>query len=120
MRSLTASDTRRTRFPKGRSHPGWYYKLQRSKLFVGAAIVAFSATAAQAKVEGDTIILGSAISLTGKYSTNGEHAENGYEFAVQKINDAGGVKVGAQLAERLAFLWRTCMPAMARWRSCTV
>jgi len=68
----------------------------RSKLLVGAAIVAFSATAAQAKVEGDTIILGSAISLTGKYSTNGEHAKNGYEFAVQKISDAGGVKVGGK------------------------
>ena len=70
--------------------------LHRSKLLVGAAIVAFSASAAQAKVEGDTIILGSAISLTGKYSTNGEHAKNGYEFAVQKINDAGGVKVGGK------------------------
>jgi len=70
--------------------------LHRSKLLVGAAIVAFSATAAQAKVEGDTIILGSAISLTGKYSTNDEHAKNGYEFAVQKINDAGGVKVGGK------------------------
>ena len=28
----------------------------------------------QAKVEGDKIILGSAISLTGKYATNGLHA----------------------------------------------
>jgi len=28
---------------------------------------------ADAKVEGDTVYLGSAISLTGKYSTNGEH-----------------------------------------------
>ena len=27
----------------------------------------------QAKVEGDTIILGAAVSLTGKYTTNGEH-----------------------------------------------
>jgi len=70
--------------------------LHRSKILVGAAIVALSATAAQAKVEGDTIILGSAISLTGKYSTNGEHAKNGYEFAVKKINDAGGVKVGGK------------------------
>ena len=26
-----------------------------------------------AKVEGDTIILGAAVSLSGKYSTNGEH-----------------------------------------------
>ncbi|MDH3472243.1 MAG: amino acid ABC transporter substrate-binding protein [Rhodospirillales bacterium] len=51
---------------------------------------------AAAKVEGDTIILGSAISLTGKYSTNGIHAQNGYELAVKKINDMGGVKVGGK------------------------
>ncbi len=54
------------------------------------------AGAAQAKVEGDTIILGSAISLTGKYSTNGVHAKNGYELAVKKINEKGGVKVGGK------------------------
>jgi branched-chain amino acid transport system substrate-binding protein len=51
---------------------------------------------AAAKVEGDTIILGSAISLTGKYSTNGIHAQNGYELAVKKINEMGGVKVGGK------------------------
>ena len=42
----------------------------------------------------ETIILGSAISFTGKYSTNGGHASKGYDFAVKKINDAGGVKIG--------------------------
>jgi branched-chain amino acid transport system substrate-binding protein len=40
------------------------------------------------------IHLGSAISLTGKYATNGIHAKNGYEYAIQKIKDAGGVKIG--------------------------
>ena len=42
----------------------------------------------------ETLTLGSAISLTGKYATNGIHAKNGYEFAIQKIDEAGGVKVG--------------------------
>ena len=42
----------------------------------------------------DEIHLGSAISLTGKYATNGAHAKNGYEFAIQKIKENGGVKVG--------------------------
>lgn len=51
---------------------------------------------AQAKVEGDTIILGSAISFTGKYSTNGIHAKNGYDLGVKKINEMGGVKVGGK------------------------
>ncbi|PIW27065.1 MAG: amino acid ABC transporter substrate-binding protein [Rhodospirillales bacterium CG15_BIG_FIL_POST_REV_8_21_14_020_66_15] len=51
---------------------------------------------AQAKVEGDTIILGSAISFTGKYSTNGIHAKNGYDLGVKRINEMGGVKVGGK------------------------
>ena len=54
------------------------------------------AGSANAKVEGDTIVLGSAISFTGKYSTNGIHAKNGYELAIKKINESGGVKVGGK------------------------
>ncbi|HEX9813244.1 MAG TPA: amino acid ABC transporter substrate-binding protein [Burkholderiales bacterium] len=83
--------------------------------------LALGSVAPQAKVEGDTIILGSAMSLTGKYAANGVNAQNGYNLAVEKINEAGGVMVdgksyklkvvyyddestparGAQLAERL-------------------
>ena len=51
---------------------------------------------AAAKVEGDTIILGSAISFTGKYSTNGIHASNGYNLGVKRINEMGGVTVGGK------------------------
>jgi len=58
--------------------------------------VAGMAGGAMAKVEGDTIILGSAISLSGKYSTNGLHTQKGYDFAVERINEAGGVKVGGK------------------------
>jgi len=54
-----------------------------------------SAPAAMAE-ECDTITLGAAISLTGKYATNGVHAKNGYEYAFQKIADAGGVKVAGK------------------------
>jgi len=42
----------------------------------------------------EDLVLGSAISLTGKYATNGVHAQNGYEFAIQKLDEAGGVKIG--------------------------
>ncbi len=86
---------------------------------VGLAV--FAAGPANAKVEDDTIYLGAAISLTGKYAANGEHTQRGYDLAVKMINDAGGVTVdgkqyqlaviyyddestparGAQLAERL-------------------
>ena len=62
-------------------------------LAVGLAGIAGSAVA---KVEGDTIILGSAISLSGKYSTNGLHTQRGYDFAVDRINEKGGVKVGGK------------------------
>ena len=50
----------------------------------------------RAKVEGDTIVLGSAISFTGRYSTNGIHAKNGYDLAVKRINAMGGVSVGGK------------------------
>ncbi|MCY4276119.1 MAG: ABC transporter substrate-binding protein, partial [Gammaproteobacteria bacterium] len=42
----------------------------------------------------EELVLGAAISLTGKYATNGVHAQNGYEFAIQKIAENGGVKIG--------------------------
>ncbi len=61
-----------------------------------AAVGLVAAAPAVAKVEGDTITLGSAISFTGKYSTNGIHASNGYNLAVRMINAAGGVKVGGK------------------------
>ena len=47
-------------------------------------------------VKEDTIVLGSAISFTGKYSTNGIHASNGYNLAVKRINESGGVHVGGK------------------------
>ncbi len=58
---------------------------------LGVALLFANSASAQ---DCGTIVLGSAISLTGKYATNGVHARNGYEFAVRKISDAGGVKVG--------------------------
>jgi len=95
------------------------------RLGLGVAATAVAAFAlggpVEAKVENDTIVLGSALSLTGKYSTNGVHTQNGYELALDVINEKGGVTVdgksykldiiyyddestparGAQLAERL-------------------
>ena len=59
-------------------------------LILGTASTSFS------KVEGDKIILGAAVSLTGKYSSNGVHTQNGYNMAVDRINSMGGVKVGGK------------------------
>jgi branched-chain amino acid transport system substrate-binding protein len=86
-----------------------------------AALVLALAEAAPAKVEGDTVVLGAPVSLTGKYSVNGKNTKDGYELAVKRLNEKGGVKVdgksyklkvvyyddestparGAQLTERL-------------------
>ena len=62
-----------------------------------AAAGLVAAGPASAKVEGDTIIIGSAISFTGKYSTNGIHASNGYNLGVKRVNEMGGVKVGGKM-----------------------
>lgn len=58
-----------------------------------AIALTFAAGPAYA-AECEELPLGSAISLTGKYATNGIHAKNGYEFAIQKISENGGIKVG--------------------------
>jgi len=44
----------------------------------------------------DTITLGAAVSLKGKYSTNGKNTKDGYDLAVKDINDKGGIKVGGK------------------------
>jgi len=61
-------------------------------LTAGLVAMATSTTAVAASC--DTIKLGSAISLTGKYATNGVHAQKGYDFAIKKIAENGGVKIG--------------------------
>jgi branched-chain amino acid transport system substrate-binding protein len=66
------------------------------RIALAAALAAVLAAPAAAKVEGDRIILGSAISITGKYSQEGKNASDGYDFAVKAINDAGGVKVNGK------------------------
>jgi branched-chain amino acid transport system substrate-binding protein len=63
-------------------------------LIAGVAML-FSQASLAASDCGD-IILGSAISLTGKYAANGVHAQNGYEYAISKIKEKGGVKVGGK------------------------
>ena len=65
-------------------------------IVVAAALAVSLATPAMARVDGDTITLGSSISLTGKYATNGLHTQRGYDYAVKVINEAGGVKVGGK------------------------
>ena len=60
------------------------------------ALLISAASTAFAKVEDDTIILGAAVSLTGKYAGSGLHTQKGYDLGVKIVNDKGGVKVGGK------------------------
>jgi branched-chain amino acid transport system substrate-binding protein len=41
----------------------------------------------------DVIVLGAAVSLTGKYAQNGANTKNAYDLAVAKINEKGGIDI---------------------------
>jgi branched-chain amino acid transport system substrate-binding protein len=62
----------------------------------GAVAILVMAGGSPGKVEGDTVVLGAAVSLTGKYSVNGKNTKDGYDLAVKRINEMGGVKVGGK------------------------
>jgi branched-chain amino acid transport system substrate-binding protein len=62
---------------------------------MAVAALAVAPVTVQAQTCGE-IELGAAVSATGIYASNGNNTKNGYEFAVKKINDAGGVKIGGK------------------------
>jgi len=68
----------------------------RQRTLRALSIAAASAAALPAWAQDDTITLGAAVSLTGKYSTNGKNTLDGYNLAVSRINEMGGVKVGGK------------------------
>lgn len=69
--------------------------MKKTLSFAGALTAALLATTGiAAAMDCGEITLGSAISLTGKYSSAGIHAQHGYEYAILKIKEAGGIKVG--------------------------
>src|SRR4051794_15179482 len=42
----------------------------------------------------DTILFGATISITGKTAKEGEYTRDGYQFALDTLNAAGGIRVG--------------------------
>ena len=63
---------------------------------VSAVFAAAATLPARVSADSDTLTLGAAVSLTGKYSTNGKHTLDGYQLAVKRINELGGVKLGGK------------------------
>jgi branched-chain amino acid transport system substrate-binding protein len=45
----------------------------------------------------DMIVFGAAISITGKTAKEGEYTRDGYQFAIDRVNESGGVKVGGKV-----------------------
>jgi branched-chain amino acid transport system substrate-binding protein len=73
--------------------------MQRSvkTLAAACAVVALAACAGvRTAAAEDTITLGAAVSLTGKYSVNGKNTQDGYNLAAKVINEHGGVEVGGK------------------------
>ncbi len=61
-----------------------------------SALLLAAAVSAAGNIEDAQVILGAAVSLTGKYSVNGKNTKDGYDLAVKRINEMGGVKVGGK------------------------
>jgi branched-chain amino acid transport system substrate-binding protein len=64
--------------------------------FIAGALLVAGTEIAAAEAQGETIKLGAAVSLTGKYSTNGKNTRDGYDLAVKRINENGGINVGGK------------------------
>jgi branched-chain amino acid transport system substrate-binding protein len=59
-------------------------------------LLLYGAGGVLAQKEGDTIVLGAAVSLTGKYAVNGKNTKDGYDLAIKRLNEMGGVKIGGK------------------------
>ncbi len=62
-----------------------------------ASLFVASVVAAESPQESGSLSLGAAVSLTGKYSIDGQNTKEGYDLAVLRINELGGVRVGSRL-----------------------
>ncbi|HUZ30733.1 MAG TPA: amino acid ABC transporter substrate-binding protein [Xanthobacteraceae bacterium] len=60
----------------------------------GALLLALVVTLLGAPAFAQDIVLGASVQLTGPVANTGRYYKDAYEFAIDKINAAGGVKVG--------------------------
>jgi branched-chain amino acid transport system substrate-binding protein len=61
-----------------------------------SALVVALLLGAMPALAADTIVFGAAISITGKTAKEGGYTRDGYQFAIDKINEMGGIKVGGK------------------------
>jgi branched-chain amino acid transport system substrate-binding protein len=63
---------------------------------LSATLIFGGGSAGPAAETKDVIVLGAAVSLTGKYAQNGANTKNGYDLAVAKINEKGGIDIAGK------------------------
>lgn len=68
----------------------------RAWLCYANAALLFGIGVPQAALAQDVIILGAAVSMTGKYALNGTNTKNGYDLALRRINEKSGIKIGGK------------------------
>ncbi|MBO8140876.1 MAG: hypothetical protein H0Z37_01675 [Firmicutes bacterium] len=51
----------------------------------------FAIGAAPASAQQDVLRIGAAVSLTGAFAREGQLTRDGYQFWVEKVNEAGGI-----------------------------
>ena len=67
--------------------------IRTSVLGLAASVVAMTLPM---PVSAHEIVIGAAVSTTGRYAVNGKHTTNGYNLAVAKVNAMGGVTIGGK------------------------
>jgi branched-chain amino acid transport system substrate-binding protein len=70
--------------------------MKRSGVLLALAAGTALALPAPAKAADNTVVFGAAISITGKTAKEGEYTRDGYQFAIDRLNELGGVKVGGK------------------------
>src|SRR5262245_41927006 len=79
--------------------------MARISLALAALGMALAACGGPGAATADKIKVGAVIPLTGRYAAGGEQIRNGYQLAVDAINDAGGVTVnGTKIPIELTIL----------------
>lgn len=68
----------------------------KNKLYLPALLVAAAAMMPLGSAEAQTVVLGASVQLTGPVANTGRYYRDAYEFAVDKINAAGGVKIAGK------------------------
>jgi len=70
--------------------------MARNTLRACGALLAAAVALVSAPAFAQDIVLGASVQLTGPVANTGRYYKDAYEFAVDKINAAGGVKIGSE------------------------